>query len=229
MFKVPEVVIFDLDDTLYDYEVSNRFGEKAIHEFLSINLTISEQEVEILLQESRLRVKERLGKSAQSHSRLLYVRDFLIQNKLHMHATFALECEQVFWRAYLNNSNLFIGVNQLLTFLRLSKTKLVLVTDLTSQIQLRKLAWLGLGKTFELIITAEEAGGDKETGLPELLLREFVTPVHEIWSIGDKDWDHFFPNESKFFKKVVSGKIRETSQNRYEFSNFEELLGKIER
>lgn len=228
MFKLPELVIFDLDNTLYEYKTANSSGEVALQDFLSLNLKIGKREVEYMLNESRLRVKERLGDTAQSHSRLLYVREFLLQNKFHMPATFALECEQVFWREYLNNASLFPGVNQLLVFLRLSKTKLVLVTDLTSQIQLRKLAWLGLDKSFDLILTSEEAGGDKITGLPEQLLKQFVAPANEIWSIGDSDWDHLFPNESKFFKKVNDGNIRETAERKFEFSKFEDLLEKID-
>jgi len=229
MFKLPELVIFDLDNTLYEFEIANRSGTVAMQNFLSLNLRVSNEEVEFLLTESKARVKQRLGRTAQSHSRLLYVRDFLIQNKFQMHATFALECEQVFWREFLNYASLFSGVKQLLTFFRISETRLILVTDLTSQIQLRKLAWLGLDKTFEVIITSEEVGGDKLTGLPEGFLRGFVTPENEIWSIGDNDWDHFFQDESKFFKKVSSGRLKETAQNKFEFSDFEELLGKIER
>jgi putative hydrolase of the HAD superfamily len=228
MFKLPELVVFDLDNTLYDYKTANISGEVALHNFLSLNLKIGKREVEDLLNEARLRVKDRLGNTAHSHSRLLYVRDFLVQNKFHMPATFALECEQIFWREYLNNSSLFPGVNQLLVFLRLSKTQLVLVTDLTSQIQIRKLAWLGLDKSFDLIVTSEEAGGDKITGLPERMLIELVAPASEIWSVGDSDWDHLLLNKSKFFKKVPSGRMRETERNKFEFSDFEDLLKKIE-
>ena len=108
--------------------------------------------------------------------------------------------------------------------MRLAKTRLVLVTDLTSHIQLRKLAWLGLDKTFEVIVTSEEAGGDKKTGLPEAFLKELVSPVDEIWSVGDQDWDHIFPGESKFFKKVNSGKLQSLDGNRFQFSDFNELL-----
>jgi FMN phosphatase YigB (HAD superfamily) len=159
---------------------------------------------------------------------LLYIRDLLAQLNVHTNAAFALECEQVFWREYLKKTQLFPGVEEFFSVLRLAKTRLVLVTDLSSQIQLRKLAWLGLDKTFELIITSEEAGGDKKTGLPEVLLREYVSPVEETWSVGDQDWDHIFPDECKFFKKMPSGKINESSQNKFEFSSFEELLGYIE-
>jgi hypothetical protein len=58
--------------------------------------------------------------------------------------------------------------------------------------------------------------------------RKVVSPVNETWSIGDKDWDYIFSNDSKFFKKMPSGKISEKSQNKFEFSSFEELLSLIE-
>jgi FMN phosphatase YigB (HAD superfamily) len=224
MFKRPELAIFDLDNTLYDYEIANASGRAALNSFLSQHLGRTETEIWHLLEESRERVKGRLGSTASSHSRLLYIRDFLVQLNIHTNAAFALECEQVFWREYLNKTQLFPGVQELFSVLRLAKTRLVLVTDLTSQIQLRKLAWLGLDKTFEVIVTSEEAGGDKKTGLPEAFLKELVSPVDEIWSVGDQDWDHIFPGESKFFKKVNSGKLQSLDGNRFRFSDFNELL-----
>jgi FMN phosphatase YigB (HAD superfamily) len=123
---------------------------------------------------------------------------------------------------------LFEGVEELVNYLRLSRSKLVLVTDLSTQIQIRKLAWLGLEKTFELIITSEEAGGDKETGKPEAMLRRFVTPVvGKTWAIGDKDWDHLFSTDSTFFRKTTSGEMKQKSESLYEFSDFRELLSRI--
>jgi FMN phosphatase YigB (HAD superfamily) len=228
MFNRPELAIFDLDNTLYDYEIANASGQEALINFLSKHLGKPESEVSRVLEESRYRVKGRLASTASSHSRLLYIRELLVQLNVHTNAAFALECEQVFWREYFQKTQLFPGVEELFSVLRLAKTRLVLITDLSSQIQLRKLAWLGLDKTFELIITSEEAGGDKKTGLPEALLREYISPVPETWSVGDQDWDHIFPGESKFFKKIPVGKVNEKSQNNYEFSSFEELLGCIE-
>jgi FMN phosphatase YigB (HAD superfamily) len=227
MFNRPELAIFDLDNTLYDYEIANASGQAALNSFLSQHLGRTEIEISHLLEESRLRVKNRLGSTASSHSRLLYIRDLLFQLNTHTNAAFALECEQVFWRDYLKKMQLFPGVEELFSVLRLAKTRLVLVTDLSSQIQLRKLAWLGLDKTFELIITSEEAGGDKKTGLPEAFLREFLSPDDETWSVGDQDWDHIFPVESKFFKKVDTGKLQLLEGNRYQFSDFNELLKEI--
>jgi FMN phosphatase YigB (HAD superfamily) len=124
---------------------------------------------------------------------------------------------------------LFQGVEEFINYLRLSRSKLVLVTDLSTQIQIRKLAWLGLEKAFDIIVTSEEAGGDKETGKPETMLRRFVAPAAgKTWTIGDKDWDHLFSDESTFFKKTTSGKLKERSEFQFEFSDFKELLSKID-
>jgi FMN phosphatase YigB (HAD superfamily) len=228
MFDLPELVIFDLDNTLYDYESPNAAGENALMNFVQENLKIPHLEIMNLFNESRMNVKETLGATAASHSRLMYIREFLTSNSISTHATFALECEQVFWRSYMDKMVLFEGVEEFVNYLRLSRTKLVLVTDLSTQIQIRKLAWLGLDKAFELMITSEEAGGDKETGKPEAMLRRLVTPITgKTWAIGDKDWDHLFSTESTFFKKTASSKLKEKSESTYEFNDFRELLSQI--
>ena len=228
MLNLPELVIFDLDNTLYDYESANSSGENALINFLHQNFKISNAEIIDQLIHSRKNVKDALGSTASSHSRLMYIREFLNSNDLNVHATFALECEQVFWRSYMEKMVLFEGVEEFVNYLRLSRSKLVLVTDLSTQIQIRKLAWLGLEKAFGLIITSEEAGGDKKTGKPETMLRRFVTPVAgKTWAVGDKDWDHLFSTESTFFQKTTSGKLKEKSETLYEFSDFRELLSQI--
>jgi FMN phosphatase YigB (HAD superfamily) len=122
---------------------------------------------------------------------------------------------------------LFDGVVEFINYLRLSRSKLVLVTDLSTQIQIRKLAWLGLEKAFDKVITSEEAGGDKQTGKPETMVRRFVSPIPgKTWAIGDNDWDHLFSGEAIFFKKTTTGKIKAISESSYEFSDFRELLSK---
>jgi FMN phosphatase YigB (HAD superfamily) len=227
MFDIPDIVIFDLDDTLYEYERAHKSGQNSLVEFLSTHLRTPKPEIEEMLTVSRSTVKERLGNVSSSHSRLLYIRELLNNYSFQMHSTFAIECEQVFWRAYLEQTIMLPGVDELISSLRLAGTKLVLVTDLSTNIQLRKLSWLGLDKAFELIITSEEAGGDKTTGLPEMLLRKHLSPTARTWSIGDQDFDHIFRDESIFFKKVSFGKLRTISENSHEFSDYLDLIRKL--
>ena len=228
MLEVPQLVIIDLDDTLYDYGIANRAGEKALNEFIASVLNQSSSDVAAELSKARITLKSRLGEVAASHSRLLYVREFLNSKQIQIHASFALECEQVFWREYLLSSSLFPGVLEFLTYLRLRKTQLVLVTDLTTSIQLRKLAWFGLDKFFDLVLTSEEAGGDKKSGLPEDLLHKLLVPTPErIWSIGDKDWDHLYKGNSTFFRKMPTGRFRLVAPDNYEFKSYVDLLNQI--
>lgn len=228
MLEVPQLVIIDLDDTLYDYSIANRAGEKALNEFIASVLNQSSSDIAAELSKARITLKSRLGEVAASHSRLLYVREFLNSKQIQIHASFALECEQVFWREYLLSSSLFPGVIEFLTYLRLRKTQLVLVTDLTTSIQLRKLAWFGLDKFFDLVLTSEEAGGDKKSGLPEDLLHKLLVPTPErIWSIGDKDWDHLYKGNSTFFRKVPTGSFRLVAPDNYDFESYADLLNQI--
>jgi FMN phosphatase YigB (HAD superfamily) len=229
MFKRPDLAIFDLDNTLYDFEIANASGQSALNSFLSQHLGRTETEISLLLEESRQRVKGRLGSTASSHSRLLYIRDLLVQLNIHTNAAFALECEQVFWREYLKKTQLFPGVEELLSILRLAGTRIAMVTDHSSQIQLRKLNWLGLGKAFDVIVTSEEAGGDKITNLPSKMLRDLVPIAGEVWCIGDNDWDYLYLEESMFFKKVKNGQVSSLSDKLFQFSDYFELSGKIER
>ena len=227
MFYCPELAIFDLDNTLYDYEIANASGQAALISFLSKHLGRPELEVLRLLGESRLRVKGRLGSTASSHSRLLYIRELLVQLNIHTNASFALECEQVFWREYLKKTQLFPGVEELLSLLRLAGTRLAMVTDHSSQIQLRKLNCLGLDKTFDVIVTSEEAGGEKITNLPSRMLKDLVHIEGDVWCVGDNDSDYLFQEESMFFKKVIKGKISSTNANSFQFSDYFELSREI--
>jgi len=228
MLDIPQLAIIDLDDTLYDYRFANKAGEKALNEYIATALNQKTEVIAVELSEARLSLKSRLADTASSHSRLLYVREFLNSNRIQIHSSFALECEQVFWREYLNNSILYPGAKDFLTYLRLRKTQLVLTTDLTTNIQLRKLAWFGLDRVFDLVITSEEAGGDKKSGLPENLLRVLLGTIPEaIWCIGDKEWDHLFKSNSFFFKKVPSGKVIQLAPGHYEFESYIELMNQI--
>ena len=228
MLEIPQLAIIDLDDTLYDYNFANKAGEKALNAYIATALNQKIEVIAIELSEARLSLKSRLADTASSHSRLLYIREFLNSNRIQIHSSFALECEQVFWREYLNNSRLYPGAKDFLTYLRLRKTQLVLATDFTTNIQLRKLAWFGLDKVFDLVITSEEAGGDKKSGLPENLLRALLGTIPEtIWCIGDKEWDHLFKCDSFFLKKVSSGKVVQLEPGQYEFESYIDLMEQI--
>jgi putative hydrolase of the HAD superfamily len=98
----------------------------------------------------------------------------------------ALDFEQTYWRTFLSNAILFDEVKELLDDLRLLGIPTVIVTDLTAQIQFRKIVYFGLDHYFDYIVTSEEAGFDKPHAAPFQIALEKIQPVGEnVWMIGD--------------------------------------------
>ena len=205
---------FDLDNTLYDYNNAHLPAQDTLVKFLSSQLKIKHQKVSNGLETARVSVKERLGSTASTHSRLLYISEYLRTLECHSQIELTLSGESIYWNRYLSEMKLFDHAHDFLLFTRSCGYVNALITDLTTSIQMRKLRYLGVDTVFDLVVTSEEAGGDKSTGKPELFLRDLIGEV-EGFSIGDADSDHIFPNSTVFFKKVAR-----KSNKANEFSSF---------
>ena len=66
----------------------------------------------------------------------------------------SLDLEQTYWRTFLSHAILFNHVKELLDDLRLSSISTAVMTDLTTQIQFRKLVYFGLDSYFNFIVTS---------------------------------------------------------------------------
>lgn len=184
----PTLVVFDLDDTLYPYEAANRAGLQAISRFASEELGIRSPAFDDALAAARVAVKRRLGSVASSHSRLLYFHETLELIGLRSEPQIALSLEQEYWRNYLLSIELRPGVTELLSTLRYNGVTTAIVTDLTAQIQFRKIAYLQLGDYIDHVVCSEETSQEKISGEPfDLLFERVAEPVlDEVWFVGDQ-------------------------------------------
>jgi putative hydrolase of the HAD superfamily len=182
----PKCVYFDLDNTLYPYEPAHAAAMKAVIEKSARDLELSARQVEQAFTEARQVVKKRLGNTGSSHSRLLYFSYGIELLKFNSHPLLALDLEQRYWQAFLNNITLYDGVRDFLDALRRAGIVLCLVTDLTAQIQFRKILFLELETYFDFIVTSEESGCDKP-GQASFLLAQEKTGIdaRHTWIIGD--------------------------------------------
>ena len=221
----PSIIVFDLDNTLYDYDQPNTFATQTLIEKISSQESIETSDVKSALEASRMNVKERLGETASSHSRLLYIAEVYRLLNLFPNAEQFLNLEELFWESYLSQMKLFPGVDEFMHLVKEENIPLALVTDLTSNIQYRKLVKLGLNSCFDFILTSEEAGGDKSSELPFELLRKFCsTPLEGAWFIGDGEFDHPATSNSEaiFIRKAKS--MMPTGQDdKFVFEHFDEL------
>lgn len=184
--RLPDAILFDTDNTLYPYNPAHAEAQKAVREKVARTLSIKPEDFDKAFHEARQQVKTRLKNTASSHSRLLYLQRMLEIMGLGSQVLLALDFEQTYWRTFLSNAILFDEVKELLDDLRLLGIPTAIVTDLTAQIQFRKVVYFGLDHYFDYIVTSEEAGFDKPHKAPFQIALEKMRPEGDcIWMIGD--------------------------------------------
>jgi HAD superfamily hydrolase (TIGR01549 family) len=184
--QFPDAILFDTDNTLYPYDPAHLVAQNAVKKKVVDTFSIKPEDFDKAFKRARQDVKERLEGTASSHSRLLYMQRMLEIMGLGSQVLLALDLEQTYWRTFLGNVVLFAGVKELLDDIRLLGIPTAIVTDLTAQIQFRKIVYFGLDHYFEHIVTSEEAGYDKPHKEPfELALNKMQPKGKCIWMVGD--------------------------------------------
>jgi len=184
--RLPDAFLFDTDNTLYPYDPAHAAAQQAVREKVAKTFSISYEDFDKAFKEARTQIKTRLKDTASSHSRLLYLQRMLEIMGLGSQVLLALDFEQTYWRTFLSNSVLFDDVKELLDDVRMLGIPTAIVTDLTAQIQFRKVVYFGLDHYFDYIVTSEEAGFDKPHEAPFQIALEKMRPKGDcIWMIGD--------------------------------------------
>lgn len=182
----PDAVLFDTDNTLYPYDPAHKSAMDAVRAKAMRLFGIEKEKFDEVFGIARDAVKERLRDTASSHSRLLYFQRMLEIMGLGSQVLLALDMEQTYWRTFLGSAKLFEGVKEFLDDLRIAGIPTAIVTDLTAQIQFRKIVYFGLDHYFDYIVTSEEAGYDKPHRAPFEIAIQKMQPKGEcIWMIGD--------------------------------------------
>ncbi len=182
----PRAIIFDTDNTLYAYEHPHAMATEATETKASRLLGVSVDSVRGAFAQARAEVKQQLGKTASSHSRLLYFQRGIELLGRKTQLVITLDLEQTYWRTFLAHCELFAGVREFLLELRSHGIGTAIITDLTSQIQFRKIIYFGLDDCFDYVVTSEEAGADKPHALPfRLAIDKLGIDPEAVWMIGD--------------------------------------------
>ncbi|MBM3554362.1 MAG: HAD family hydrolase [Alphaproteobacteria bacterium] len=182
----PTAVLIDLDNTLYPYAPAHAAAMSQTTAKAARLLGIEPPVFSEAAAAARDEVKTRIGTVAASHSRLLYFQRAIERLGLKSQPLLALDLEQTYWRTFLAASRLFPEAKALLDDIRAAGVAVALVTDLTTQIQFRKLVYWGLDHAFDHVVTSEEAGADKPGEAPYLLAKAKLGAAAErIWMVGD--------------------------------------------
>lgn len=155
-----KAVIFDLDNTLYNFDAANEFGIRALAAYTEPVFGWDYPRMKDLYEESREKLTELMGDVGSAHNRLLRFQNLLEEKKLPLHPH-ALEMAKAYWRGVLDNMALSPGAREIMEELRRMGIRIGLGTDMTAYMQYEKLIRLGLMEYMDFIVSSEEAGTDK--------------------------------------------------------------------
>ena len=179
-------VIFDLDNTLYDYDRSHVYGMKALSDYCGKNFHMSQEETEQCYRKANRIVIDRIGTDTASiHNRLIRTQCMLelIDRPLF---PYALEMYHAYWDESIRQTMPSPGVLDFLKELKKRNIRTGIGTDMTAYIQYKRIEHIGAAPYIDFVVTSEEAGVEKpHYHLFELCAQKAGVRPEECIFIGD--------------------------------------------
>jgi HAD superfamily hydrolase (TIGR02253 family) len=181
-----KAVLFDLDNTLYEYEPVHKKALKAAYNILKKEIEISFERFEKLYKISVAEIHRELAGSASSHNKVLYFQRFVEKTHKTVEPDLILKLYSTYWNAFLKNMRMKKDVLETLKKIKAKGFKTALISDLTTHIQLRKMNKLKITPYIDFLVTSEEAGAEKPHPIMFLLaLNKLRVSPEESIMVGD--------------------------------------------
>lgn len=177
-----KVLVFDIDNTLYDYFACDKAAYAEVKKYAESRYGLNDY-FDVCLNEAKKRVKAKLHDSASSHNRLLYFKSIADYNGLRLKD--AIKMYYIYCTAFFEamKKNTYQDV---VDFIKNSKQKICISTDMVCEIQLKKLEVLGICERVCYIITSEENGAEKpDVGMYQSIVNMMNEPAENCLFIGD--------------------------------------------
>jgi len=227
--NIPKAIVMDTDDTLYPYDIAHKSAiEKVINKSVK-DFKVSRKDFLNSFKQAKFETKKRLSGTASSHSRLLYFQRTIELLGRGSRIFSTLDLEQTYWREFLNNAKLFDGVDLFLQTVKSHGIKTANITDLTAQIQFRKMIFFNIDEYFDYVVTSEESGHDKpHISAFELMLEKLNLDPLDIWVIGDGAETDIIGAKESFdiitFQKINKKNIDPKNKPDFAFNNYQDLI-----
>lgn len=181
---------------------------------------ITREEIKSAIAKGRKETNEAMPTQWSWHSRLLYFQKALEQLTGKTNFELTLEMEKVFWDSFIEHMKVYDWALELLKKLKQKNRKVTILTDLTAQVQHKKIIKLLWGNQHyvDYLVSSEEVGTEKPSpeGF-ELSMRKMgIEDKDEVCMIGDnykKDilWAKNFWI-TKLYHKVNENKENQTEE-----------------
>jgi len=225
-------IIFDLDNTLYSYDVCHSKALNTVLTFLQKNYISKKNihELKALYDTISNKLKYELSNTASSHNKSIYFKQLI--ELLNLNYSIIQILNDAYWKTFFEQMVCFEGVNDFIIWNKNIGVKIGVLTDYETEYQIQKLEKLGLINYIDTIVTSEEVGIEKPSSqMFQTILRKIDLRPDEIIMIGDdfnkdvmgalnmKIQSYWF-NSNKTIKNIDSIKY-------IEFNSFQKLYNEF--
>lgn len=155
-----QTVIFDIDNTLYDYDTAHAPAFQALTDYVGAHLGVTPDQFTALHRSANQILKERTGGNcAAMHNRL--IRYQIILEQLGASIAHAPVMERLYWTTLLQAAQPNPGALSCLRQLKNAGIRLGIGTDMTADWQYTKLEQFGMLPLFDFMVTSEEVTDEK--------------------------------------------------------------------
>ena len=155
-----KAVIFDLDNTLYDYDAAHAVAWQTLQAFAAGALCVTPEQFDALHAAADRALRERTGGGcAAIHNRLLRYQVLLEQ--LGRPVGLAPEMSRLYWDTLLNAMRPYPDAVSTMAKLRDMGLVVGVGTNMTAESQYEKLLRIGAMDQVDFIVTSEEVGAEK--------------------------------------------------------------------
>lgn len=218
-----ETVLFDLDGTIYNYEIPDRIGLQALLDYACPVLGLTQEELRAKIKAANNEIIRELGRNnAAIHNRLIRYQRMLENMGKQIHPI-AMGMYHAYWDTFLSNMTLEPGILELIDYLRGRGIHVGICTNLTSEIQFIKMERLGIWDYFDSFTTSEECGFEKPDKNIYLysLVKAGSSPENSIFVGDNRSFDVFGPSKigmkgiwycpDPVFREVTAGEIEQAT------------------
>tara|TARA_B100001173_G_scaffold124612_1_gene108263 strand:- start:20701 stop:21366 length:666 start_codon:yes stop_codon:yes gene_type:complete len=178
--------IFDLDDTLYNYQICNDYAISIILDHFYHEFNIDKKTSLNTYLEARNYINKNLKNTSSMHSRFLYLKKTVevlaLDNSFHN----TIKLYDIFWESFFNKMKLFKWVMPVFKKLKKNNIKIVIATDFNARIQFLKIINLSIDSYINEMVTSQEVGEEKPSKkFAKTILNSIEAEKSRIFYVGD--------------------------------------------
>tara|TARA_B100000965_G_scaffold286331_1_gene244194 strand:+ start:9600 stop:10265 length:666 start_codon:yes stop_codon:yes gene_type:complete len=188
-----QYAIFDLDDTLYNYQICNDYAISKIIDHLYSEFNIDKRASLNTYLEARNYINNNLKNSSSMHSRFLYLKKTVEMLSLNNSFQNTSKLYDIFWKNFFNKMKLFEWVMPVFKKLEKNNIKIIIATDFNARIQFLKIINLKIDTYINGMVTSQEVGEEKPSKkFAKTILNGIDSKKNCIFYVGDNPHKDIF-------------------------------------